>query len=182
MKVLQVTLTLAVLALSGCQSYSPQRYTAMPDNTPVLKALPVGSIKVAPFVLSASYSAICRGVGDITPPVNMTIQSYLQTALADELKVASLYEEKNPKIVLSGNIEALSFSSTKSLTSGEWNIGLRLASSNGKSMYASESYQFESAFEGGTACRRTAEALLPAVQSLISNIVRSADFRSLLEI
>lgn len=182
MKALPATLILVALTLSGCQSYSPQRYTAMPDNTPVLKALPVGAIKVAPFILSAAYTAMCRGAGDITPPINMTIQSYLQTALADELKVAGLYEDKNPKVVLSGNIETLSFSSTKSLTNGEWNIGLKLASSNGKSMYVSEIYQFESAFGGGTACRRTAEAFLPAVQSLISKIVRSADFRSLLEI
>ena len=154
----------------------------MPDNAPVLKALPVGAIKVSPFVLSTTFDATCRGVGDITPPVNMTIQSYLQTALADELKVAGLYDENNPKIVLSGIIDKLNFSSSKGLTNGEWNIGLQVASSNGRSMYASESYQFESAFEGGTACRRTAEALLPAVQSLIAKIIRSDDFRLLLTI
>ncbi len=182
MKALNFTLALIALGLSGCSSYAPQRYTAMPDNTPILKALSVGSIKVNPFVLSITFDAMCRGVGDITPPVNMTIQSYLQTALADELKVAGLYDEKNPKFVLSGNIDRLNFSSSKGLTNGEWNIGLTITSSNGKSMYASESYQFESAFEGFTACRRTAEAFLPAVQNLIAKIVRSTDFRPLLGI
>jgi len=112
----------------------------------------------------------------------MTFQSYLQTALADELKVAGPYDEKNPKIVLFGNIDKLAFSSTKSLTNGEWIIGLRVTSSNGMSAYVSERYQFESAFEGGSACRRTAEAFLPAVQNIIAKLVRSAEFRSLIGI
>ena len=182
MKALSITIALVALGLSGCQSYSPQRYTAIPDNTPILKALSVGAIKVDPFVLSTTFDATCRGVGDITPPINMSIQGYFQAALTDELKVAGLYDEKNPKFVLSGNIDRLNFSSSKGLTNGEWNIGLKITSSNGRRMYASESYQFESAFEGGTACRRTAEALLPAVQNLITKIIRNSDFRALLEI
>ncbi|UUZ72017.1 hypothetical protein LP415_25900 [Polaromonas sp. P1(28)-8] len=182
MKSLTIALALAALGLSGCQSYSPQRYTAMPDNTPILKALSAGAIKVAPFVLSTAVDASCRGVGDITPPVNMSFEGYLQTALADEIKVAGLYDEKNPKVVLSGRIDRLNFSSSKGLTNGEWNIGLKITSSNGKSMYVSESYQFESAFEGGTACRRTAEAFLPAVQNVITKIFRSTEFRPLLGI
>jgi hypothetical protein len=174
-------IVLAALFLSACQSFSPQRYTAVPDNAPVLRAMPDGKVKVDAFILTATFDASCRGGVNIDPPVNMTFQSYLQAALADELKVAGLYEEKSPRIVLSGSIDQLTFSSTKSLTNGEWSIGLKITSSNGKSAYASELYQFESAFEGGTACRRTAEAFLPAVQSLIAKLIRTAEFRALLE-
>ena len=181
LKTIKTIVVLASLTLVGCQSYSPQRYTAMPDNLPALKGLPAVSIRVEPFVMATTFDATCRGVGDMTPPVNMTMQGYLQTALADELKVAGMYDGTNPKIRLSGTIDRFNFSSSKGLTNGEWNIGLSLASSNGKSMYASESYQFESAFEGGTACRRTAEALLPAVQNLVSKVIRSNDFSLLLK-
>jgi len=181
LKSLTIILALAALGLSGCQSYAPQRYTAMPDNTPVLKALLTGAIKVDPFIISSTFDASCRGFGDITPPVNMSFQGYIQTALADELKVAGLYDEKNPKVVLSGSIDRLNFSSSKGLTNGEWNIDLKITSSNGRSMYVSESFQFESAFNGDIACRRTAEAFLPAVQDLITKIVRDTEFRRLLE-
>lgn len=149
---------------------------------PVLKALPSGKVKVDPFTLAFTFDASCRGGVNIDPPVNMTYQGYLQAAIADELKVAGLYEEKSPRIVLSGSIDRLTFSSTKGIVNGEWSIGLKITSSNGRSAYASELYQFESAFEGGTACRRTAEAFLPAVQSLIAKLIRTAEFRALLEI
>lgn len=153
----------------------------MPDNLPVLRALPQGKVKVDPFILTTTFDASCRGGANIDPPINMTYQGYLQAALADELKVAGLYEEKSPRVVLSGSIDKLTFSSTKSLTNGEWSMGLKITSSNGKSVYASELYQFESGFEGGTACRRTAEAFLPAVQNLIAKLIRTAEFRALLE-
>ena len=174
-----LTIALAALSLSACQSFSPQRYTAVPDNAPVLRALTGGTAKIGPFVMSTTFDASCRGGANIDPPINMTFEGYLQAALADELKVAGLYNEKNPKVVLSGNIDKLAFSSTKGLTNGEWLIGLRVSSSNGRSAYMSELYQFESAFEGGSACRRTAEAFLPAVQNVIAKLVRSAEFRSL---
>lgn len=173
-------IALAALSLSACQSFSPQRYTAVPDNTLVLRSLSAGKVKVNPFSLTTTFDASCRGGTNIDPPVNMTYQSYLQTALADELKVAGLYDEKNPNVVLSGSIDRLAFSSTKSLTNGEWTIGLKVSSSNGMSAYVSEIYQFESAFEGGSACRRTAEAFLPTVQELIAKLVRTTEFRALL--
>lgn len=173
---------LAALGLSACQSYSPQRYTAVPDNTPVLQAISAGKIKVEAFILSTPFDAICRGGANIDPPINMSFQQYLQIALADELKMAGIYDEKNPNVVLSGSIEKLSFSSTKGLTNGEWDIGLKVTSSNGKAAYVSEHFQFESAFEGSSACRRTAEAFLPAVQNLIAKRVRGEQFRALLGI
>ena len=42
-----------------------------------------------------------------------------------------------------------------------------------------EHYEFNSGFEGGTACKQTAEAFMPAVQNLIGKIVASPDFRAL---
>lgn len=173
---------LAVFVLSACQSYSPQRYTAVPDNAPVLRAFAGATVRVNPFVLSAPFAASCRGGTNIDPPVNLTYQGYLQAALSDELKVAGLYSEVSPRVILSGDINRLEFSSTKSLTNGEWAIGLRITSTNGKVANAFVLYKFESGFEGNSACRRTAEAFLPAVQELIAKLVRSEEFRALVGI
>lgn len=172
---------LAVLVLSACESYAPQRYAPVPDNTPVLRSIGLGNIKVESFIMSAAFAATCRGGITVDPPVNMTFQGYLQTALADELKVAGLYNAISPRVVLSGDLDILEFSSIKNLTRGEWSIGLRISSSNGRSTHVFERYEFESGFGGITACRRSAEAFLPAVQSLISKLVRSREFRALIE-
>ena len=173
-------LLLIFLSMSACQTYSPQRYIPATDTAVVLKTYPKVRARVEPFVLSSAFDAACRGAGDFTPPVNMTVQGYIQQAFSDELKLADLYDEMSPDVVLSGVIDALSFSSAKGLTGGEWNIGIKLSSSNGASMYATENYLFESAFGGDTACKRAAEAFLPATQKLILQVVRSESFRSLL--
>jgi hypothetical protein len=39
---------------------------------------------------------------------------------------------------------------------------------------------FESGFNGETACKRSAEAFLPAVQNLIAKLIRSPEFPALL--
>src|SRR5687767_6611418 len=103
-------LLIATLSLSGCMSYSPQRYVPSPDNTPILRALQPGKVHVDPFVFPASFDQTCRGGTNIDPPINMTFAQYIQNALADELKIAGLYDAKSPDIVLRGSVEELSFS------------------------------------------------------------------------
>jgi hypothetical protein len=121
----------------------------------------------------------CRAVGPISPPDNMSFELYLQKALADELKVAGKFDDKTPKVTLSGVVEQLSFSSSRGLTGGSWDIGLRINSSNGKSNFVSEHYEFNSGFIGDTACKQTAEAYLPAVQNIIGKLVKSSEFLAL---
>jgi len=110
----------------------------------------------------------------------MSFEAYIQKALADELKVAGMFDDKAPKTTLSGVVEQLSFSSSRGLTGGEWKISLRVNSSNSKSISVSEHYLFESGFVADTACKQTAEAYLPAVQNLIGKLVKSPEFKSLL--
>jgi hypothetical protein len=65
------------------------------------------------------------------------------------------------------------------LTGGSWDIGLKVNSSNGKSVSVSEHYEFNSGFIADTACKQTAEAYLPAVQNLIGKLVKAPEFKSL---
>jgi len=173
-------LVLSVLALSACSTFTPQRYNISADNNVALKAIGVGNINVGSFAGPSSFNPACRGAGPIAPPDSMTFEAYIQKALADELKVAGMFDDKAPKTTLSGIVEQLGFSSSRGLTGGEWNIHLRVNSSNGKSMFVSEHYEFESGFIADTACKQTAEAYLPAVQNLIGKLVKSPEFRSLL--
>lgn len=169
----------SVLALSACSTYMPQRYSISADNNVALKAIGVGNINVGSFKGPANFDNSCRAAGPIAPPDNMSFEAYIQKALADELKVAGVFDDKTPKTTLSGTVEQLSFSSSRSLTGGSWDIGLRVSSSNGKSTYVSEHYEFNSGFIADTACKQTAEAYLPAVQNLIGKLVRAPEFKSL---
>jgi hypothetical protein len=176
----KIVLLLAIASLSACSTFTPQRYNISADNNIALKAIGVGNINVGAFSGPASFDRACRGAGPIAPPDNMSFEAYIQKAFADELKVAGLFDDKSPQTTLSGAVEKLSFSSSRGLTGGEWDISLRINSSNGKSLFVSEHYEFESGFIADTACKQTAEAYLPAVQNLIGKAVKTPEFRTLL--
>lgn len=176
----KITIALSVLALSACSTYMPQRYNISADNNVALKAIGVGNINVGSFKGPTSFDNACRGAGPIAPPDNMSFEAYVQKALADELKVAGMFDDKTPKVTLSGVVEQLSFSSSRGLTGGEWNISLRVSSSNGKSSFVSEHYEFNSGFIADTACKQTAEAYLPTIQNLIGKLINAPEFKSLL--
>ncbi|HNP05661.1 MAG TPA: hypothetical protein PKH67_12125 [Rhodocyclaceae bacterium] len=175
-----LVLACSVFALSACSTFTPQRYTISADNNVALKALGTSNIHVGAFSGPPEFDKACRGAGPIAPPDNMSFEGYIQKALADELKVAGMYDDKSPKAVLTGALEKLSFSSSRGLTGGQWDIGLRVFSSNGASTYVFEHYEFESGFIADTACKQTAEAYLPAVQNLIGRLVKAPEFKSLL--
>ena len=176
----RIPLVLAALALSACSTFTPQRYNISADNNVALKAIGVGNINVGTFAGPSVFDRACRGAGPIAPPDNMSFEAYIQKALADELKVAGMFDEQTPKTILTGTVEKLSFSSSRGLTGGEWDISLRVNSSNGKSVFVSEHYEFQSGFIADTACKQTAEAYLPAVQNVIGKLVKAPEFRSLL--
>lgn len=157
----------------------PQRYSISADTNVALKSIGAGNINVGDFKGPEKFDSGCRAAGPISPPDNMSFEAYIQKALADELKVAGAYDDKTPKVTLTGLVDQLAFSSSRGLTGGSWDIGLRVDSSNGKFVHVSEHYEFNSGFIADTACKQTAEAYLPAVQNLIGKLVNSPEFKSL---
>lgn len=176
----KITIAVSALVLSACSTFTPQRYSISADNNIALKAIRSGNINVGMFTGPSTFDRACRGAGPIAPPDNMSFEAYIQKALTDELKVAGMFDDKTSKTTLSGVVEHLSFSSSRGLTGGEWNITLRVNTSNGKSVAVSEHYEFKSGFIADTACKQTAEAYLPAVQNLIGKLVKSPEFNLLL--
>jgi hypothetical protein len=158
----------------------PQRYSISADNNIALKSLGVKNINIGTFKGPVNFDNNCRAAGPIAPPDNMSFEAYIRKALTDELKVAGMFDDNTPIVTLYGEVDRLAFSSSRALTGGSWDIGMKIYSSNGKSIYVTEHYEFNSGFVADTACKQTAEAFLPAVQNIIGKLVRSPDFRELL--
>ncbi|BBJ00107.1 hypothetical protein FGKAn22_17990 [Ferrigenium kumadai] len=178
-KVKKVYVAVVAISLSACSTYMPQRYSINADTNVALKTIDAGNINVGSFKGPAKFDNSCRAAGPIAPPDSLSFEAYIQKALADELKVAGKFNDSTPKVTLSGTVEQLEFSSSRGLTGGSWDIGLKVSSSNGKSTYISEHYEFNSGFVADTACKQTAEAYLPAVQNLIGKLVKNPEFKSL---
>ena len=173
----KTTATLAILALGACSTFEPPRYNILVDNNVALKSIAVGGINVGRFKRPYAFDNACRAGGHIVPPDNLTFEAYIQKAVADELSIAGMFDDKTPKITLTGEVERLSFSSWRGINGGEWDIGIRITSTNGKSMSVSHRYEFNIA---GNPCQQTAQAFLPAVQDLIGKLVKAHEFRGLL--
>lgn len=170
-------LATVVLSISGCSTYAVNRYSVSTDNIISLKSLNGVKLNIGTFTSSTESKAeiMCRGVGPIKTPDGQPFEKFIKKALTDELKIAEVYSSSSP-VILSGNLDAIDFSST----SGNWNLGLTIKSTNGKSVSVTENYSYTTSWFGETACNQTAQALMPAVQNLIGKVVRSSTFKRLI--
>jgi len=117
---------------------------------------------------------MCRGVGPVKTPDGDTFSHFIKEALIDELQIAEQYST-DADVTLTGNLDSIDFSSS----SGIWNLTLTVKSTTGISVTVSESYSYKTSFYGETACNQTAQALMPAVQNLIANLVNHPHFDAL---
>lgn len=167
-----------LVILSGCSTYAVSRYSISADNVVALRALNGKTISIGSFTsFSPGLNEImCRGVGPIKSPDGEPFAEFIRKALIDELKIANAYSPSSP-VILTGNLEAIDFSST----SGNWHLVLSIKSSNGRSMTVTEDYVYTSSWYGETACNQTAQALMPAVQNLVGKIARSKEFLAMVD-
>ena len=174
---------ISALLLAGCTAGTVQTYGVSADTNHALRSLPIKhQIGISDFFLSGPIDLTCRAVGPISLPPNTTFPGYIRKAFEDELKLAGVFNASSPKVTLRGNIHKVEMSSSaKGLFTGYWSIGMTVSSSNGKEVSVNDYYEFESAFNGVTACSNTANALMPAVQSLINKIVKDPNFVALLQ-
>lgn len=171
---------LATTALLGaCASVSPA-YRPDVANQSALAAVKAGNIAVGSFTQPADIATMCRGNGPVDPPQGMSFASFVQSALAQELKASGKLATGAPDVTLTGALTQVDFSSSHHLTSGYWDLALRLHSSNGKSLDAAEHYPFDTSLLATVACDRSAAALPVAVQELIHKVVTDPGFPALL--
>lgn len=179
MKKILICLALPAL-LIGCATNNTPRYTSSADTVQSLRNLKIGEVAtVGNFTMSSTADLQCRAVGPIMLPDNHNLQSYIKKAFEDELKMAGIYNPTNPSVTLSGVVNKAAFTSAKGFFQGHWELDLTIQSSNGKSVSASEQYDFDSAYLADKGCKKTADALVPAVQNVLQKIVTSPNFKDL---
>jgi hypothetical protein len=166
-----------IAAVTGCSTYAVNRYQPNAETVAALKPMHGRTAAVAAFTSTGQSPTqiTCRALGPIKTPDGETYAEYLRKGFIAELESADLYDAKAP-VTLSANLDSLDFNAA----SGHWRLGATMKSTNGKTVSATEDYKYSSSFNGETACNQTAQALLPAMQDLISKIVRSPDFPALL--
>jgi hypothetical protein len=168
---------LTILVIKGCSKYAVDRYSISADNVVAFRSLGLNKLNVGEFTSfkPGLKEIMCRGVGPIKTPDGNTFADFIKEALIDELQIAEIYSIEAP-VILTGHLENIDFSSN----TGEWNLTLSVKSSNEQSISITENYKYTTSFFGETACNQTAQALMPAVQNLISKLVTNPNFSNLL--
>ena len=123
---------------------------------------------------------LCRLVGPIHLPGDVSAEAYFTSAFSDQFELAGLNSGKNAPVTISGEITRFDFSSM--IAGGNWNFGITLKSSNGHNLSVSEDYHFAASFGGDAACHDVADAYAPAVQALVQKVVGEPGFAALLKV
>ncbi len=179
MKKIFLAMTIATLVV-GCATNNSPRYASSADTVHTMRSLKLGDVAtVGNFSMTSAADLQCRAVGPIMLPDNHNLPSYIKKAFEDELKLAGIYNQSNPSITLTGIVNKASFVSAKGFFQGHWELDLTIQSSNGKSVTASEQYDFDSAYLADKGCQKTADALVPAVQNVLQKIANSPNFKDL---
>ena len=175
----RIIVAVLIFVLGAC-SYMPQRYSISPDNTEALKKLGVSNINVGSFKKTAEFDTSCRVVsGAVEAPDSMGFEGYIQKALVEELKQAGMFDDQSPKITLTGVVEKLSLSTLRTIYLSNWDIGVRLNSSNGKSVYIKQHYEFNAGPRNLADCQIIADQYMVAVQQTLGKLINAPEFQSL---
>lgn len=164
---------------TGC-AYVATPYGISGENVNTLKGIGDVQVKLNEFTATdpGKNSIGCRAAGPVETPNKESFEKYIEGAFKSELSIAGLYNESSP-IVLSGNLKNANFSSN--IGTGNWVFTLETVSSNSKSIVVDSKYEFSSNFVADKACQQVAQALSPAVQKLIHDVISHPEFSSLLK-
>ena len=175
----RISLALAIVSVvSGCSTYSANRYSVNIDNVVELKKLQPAGISIGEFTSSGENRSqiMCRGVGPIKTPDDESFAEFIRNAFLDEFRLSEIYDAEGV-VEITGNLDSIDFSSGDGL----WEMELTVSSTNGRVISVSENYAYKSSFYGETACNQTAQAFMPAVQNLVGKVISSSEFSGLIE-
>jgi hypothetical protein len=180
----QVCAVLLGFALCSCTAiaplpaYVPSNSSQTRSHVNELRGVALGS-----FTSDVEVHPICRGGwSKISPGGEQTFEGYIRHAFAGELKLADNDSSVRPRILLTGHVERLEFSSIVDwLGRGHWDLKLRVESSNGHSLTAERMTEFETGYHDVPACEKVAAQYPIAVQALIAAVVSRPDFPALVE-
>lgn len=175
MKLKLASLIASVTLFSGC-AYNVAPYGASVQNVDAIKANALKPVAVGKFQSSKPGNATitCRASGSVT--VSPSFETYIEKAFVDELKLAGIYDPASA-LVLTGKLEQIDFSS--GMSDGNWSFTLTLTNARGESFTTNSKFGFSGSFIADKACQEVAQAFAPAVQKLVSDVVRDPKFRQI---
>jgi hypothetical protein len=177
-------ITVFVFVLGACSHmqphYTPQQYSTSEENTRLLKRLGVGNINVGPFTKTAEFDDSCQVVSGVVDRPDITgFEGYIRKALIAELKQADMFDDETPKIILTGDVQKLSFSTWRNIELSSWDIRVRLDSSNGQSVAITQHYDFNAGRYKLPDCQEIANHYMYAVQKTLGKLIDAPEFQSL---
>ncbi len=172
MKPMLLALAASATFLAGC-TYNVAPYGASVENVDAIKAHKLKPVSIGKFESSrpGNASISCRAAGPVS--VSPSFESYIEKAFIDELKLAGIYDASSP-LVLSGKLEKVDFSS--GITDGNWSFTLTVTNARKESFTTESKFSFSGSFAADKACQEVAQAFGPAVQKLVSDVVRDPKF------
>jgi hypothetical protein len=169
-------LGLLALSVSGCAPAITPRYYPSAKTAIALRdlaALRPQSLVVGKFE-GGPESASCR-LAPISPPDRQSFAEFIRGAFIDELSLAGLAADKAGS-EFRGTIKSLDVDCN--VGTGLWTIAFEYSVGGKLPVLVKADYEFEGAFAGVTVFNNAQQALVPAVQELIRQIVTSAEFQA----
>lgn len=176
-----VTITVLAFSLMSCTHVSP-RYNASATNVEEIHQIVKDAstkIGVEKFTSTEAgkKSIVCRAAGPVEPSDNKTFDQFIRGAIADEFKVAGIYDE-NSLLKLHGNLDSIDFSSN--IGAGKWMMKMTFSSQGVEPFVIENTYSFSTNFIADIACEQVSQALPAATQDFIKKLVQHPSFTSLL--
>jgi hypothetical protein len=163
------------LCFVACATTQPPAYRTLIDNHLALKRTPMPSVAVGTFSAQLEYEPLCRLAAHIEP--SPSVETYVRNALVHELTLANLISG-TASATLHGELTDAAFESD--MSGAFWRLGLRLRSSNGRSLAVVSRAEFPTAFFVNVACDIVADKFMSTVQLLVRDVLMSPDFPALL--
>ncbi|MDR1848783.1 MAG: hypothetical protein LBQ75_01955 [Zoogloeaceae bacterium] len=175
--------------VTGCSTYNVASYGTSVQNVETLKSYNLQHMSVGTFQVSetlefkrkpgnqkkpATASVQCRGAGPVT--ASPSFEAYIEQAFIEELKLAGIYDASS-SLVLTGKFEQLDFSSA--FGNSRWTFTLTLTNARNESFTTQTTFGFPSRYLAEVACAGVAQAFAPAVQQLITDVIKNPKFREI---
>ena len=171
---------------TGCETIPPTVVDRYATNASALESLYANDLQQIGVGMFESVPPNLQNVAclanGISPPDGENYGYYIRTALVSELAAAGRYSNSGT-VTLTGKVEQAKLDFIKKIglgaQGGRWTFVLTVNSSNGASVTVESSHEYHTGW-APIRCHIAAGALMPAVQSLMYELITHNEFQSLL--
>lgn len=162
--------------ITGCSAIPVDRYHVTADNQLKIKTLKQ-DFNVGRFTATKTgFKIQCRLANHIKMTDGKSFEGYIQNALEEELKMASMYSE-NSKIIIEGHLNDIDVSSNPD--DAHWTLNLTISNLDGQNFTIVHKREYDASFAAQIACGiDMPRSFASTVQELIGKIVNHPEFDS----